>query len=114
MSDRTRKAIAELLAGKELEAGAIIEGLGDEFVAAGEGLVFTDLGMTAARSESMGNGSKLDEVLDGSFDAYSAEQIADLPTGTLAELKTHVDAEVARRLEECALLLPKKRARKGK
>ena len=62
----------------------------------------------------MGSGSKLDTVLDGSFDAYGETELADLPTGTLALLKERVDAEVAKRLEDCKALMPRRAARKQK
>jgi RecJ-like exonuclease len=60
----------------------------------------------------------LDEVVDASMNPYGVEQVADLDTGTLAELKRVVDAEVAKRVEEYGLLLPVKlkrnRTKKGK
>lgn len=57
----------------------------------------------------------VDEIMDQSTDPYSAQQIADLSTGVLAELKKLVDAEVARRIEDCKALMPqpKKRAPRG-
>jgi len=54
--------------------------------------------------------TKEDSIVNG-FDAYGADQIADLSTGLLAELKKIVDAEVAKRLEECKALLPAKAKR---
>lgn len=41
------KGISEVLKGKKLESGAILESLGDQFVAAGTGLIFTGLGLSA-------------------------------------------------------------------
>lgn len=48
----------------------------------------------------------VDEVTDETMNPYGESQIADLDTGTLAELKRIVDAEVAKRIEECKMLLP--------
>jgi hypothetical protein len=58
----------------------------------------------------------VDQVSEEGFDAYSADQIADLSTGVLAELKRIVDAEVQKRIEDCKMLLPvpKKRASRKK
>jgi len=56
----------------------------------------------------------VDSISEDKFDAYGADEIADLPTGTLAELKRVVDAEVAKRLEDCKALLPQKRTRAKK
>lgn len=53
----------------------------------------------------------VDEILNGSIDPYGSEQIADLSTGALAELKRVVDAEVAKRLEDCKALMPQKQKR---
>lgn len=53
----------------------------------------------------------VDEVVDETMNPYGSEQIADLDTGTLAELKRIVDAEIAKRIEECKLLLPVKQKR---
>lgn len=41
----------------------------------------------------------LDTVVADLFDAYSEEEIADLSTGLLVELKRLVNAEVRRRVE---------------
>lgn len=58
----------------------------------------------------------VDQISEDNFDAYGEQQIADLSTGVLAELKRIVDAEVAKRLEECKALMPtpKKRASRAK
>lgn len=53
-----------------------------------------------------------EDAISDEFDPYGADQIADLSTGLLAELKRVVDAEIAKRIEDCKMLLPtpKKRA----
>lgn len=43
----------------------------------------------------------LDAPVDESVDPYSAAHIKDLSNGVLAELKRTVDAEIARRWEDC-------------